>query len=219
MNPTVGEQQMPKTKPVYNFFKRVLDIFSSFILLLFCLPIFLVVAIIVRCDGGPAIYKQKRVGKDGKDFVIYKFRSMCINADEKIEKSMSEEEFKQFKQEYKLDSDPRITKVGKLIRKTSIDELPQLWCILKGDMSFVGPRPVPRDELLANYTKEQIEQIVSVKPGLTGYWQAYSRNESSYASHKRQDQELYYVNHVSFWLDVKIIVKTFGRVFSGKGAS
>ncbi len=219
MKTATNGQSTPKAKTFYSFIKRVADIVLSFVFLLVCLPIYLVTAIIVKSDGGPAIFKQIRVGKGGKDFVIYKFRSMCVNADEKIERSLSEEDFKKFKLEYKLDGDPRVTKVGKFIRKTSIDELPQFWCIFKGDMSFVGPRPVPRDELLANYTQEQIDQIVSVKPGLTGYWQAYSRNESSYASHQRQDQELYYVNNISFWLDVKIVIKTFGRVFSGKGAS
>lgn len=207
-----------KLNPFYSFFKRLFDIVFSVTVLIGFSLLFLVVALMVKKDGGPAIYKQMRVGKNGKEFPIYKFRSMCVDAD-KLNQSLSAEDLERFKKEYKLDDDPRVTKVGKFIRKTSIDELPQFWCILKGDMTLVGPRPVPLDELRNNYTARQIEQIVSVKPGLTGYWQAYSRNESSYESNKRQNEELFYVNNMSAWLDIKIIFKTFGRVFSGKGAS
>ena len=114
--------------------------------------------------------------------------------------------------------DPRITKLGNFLRKSSLDELPQLWNIIRGDMSLVGPRPLLPSELTGNYTPEERQQLMSMQPGLTGYWQAMSRNESSYLTGERQMQELYYIGRVSFLMDVKIILKTVERVITGKGA-
>ena len=185
--------------------------------LLFIWPVLLIVALLVRRDKGPAFYAQTRVGKDGHLFSVYKFRSMKMGA-ERLEDFLTPEELAEYKKEYKLHHDPRITPIGNFLRKSSIDELPQLWNILRGDMSLVGPRPLLESELIGNYTPEERERLLSVRPGLTGYWQAMSRNESSYITGERQQQELYYIDRVSLGMDVKILFMTVKRVFSGKGA-
>ncbi|MBR5524626.1 MAG: sugar transferase [Clostridia bacterium] len=201
----------------YLFFKRLFDIVLSAMALLFIWPVLLIVALLVRRDKGPAFYAQTRVGKDGHLFSVYKFRSMKMGA-ERLEDFLTPEELAEYKKEYKLHHDPRITPIGNFLRKSSIDELPQLWNILRGDMSLVGPRPLLESELIGNYTPEERERLLSVRPGLTGYWQAMSRNESSYITGERQQQELYYIDRVSLGMDVKILFMTVKRVFSGKGA-
>ena len=201
----------------YLFFKRLFDIVLSAMSLLFIWPVLLIVALLVRRDKGPAFYAQTRVGKDGHLFSVYKFRSMKMGA-ERLEDFLTPEELAEYKKEYKLHHDPRITPIGNFLRKSSIDELPQLWNILRGDMSLVGPRPLLESELIGNYTPEERERLLSVRPGLTGYWQAMSRNESSYITGERQQQELYYIDRVSLGMDVKILFMTVKRVFSGKGA-
>ena len=206
-----------QTKKPYLFFKRLFDIVLSAMALLFIWPVLLVVGLLVRRDGGPAIYAQTRVGQDGHLFSVYKFRSMKMGA-ERLEDFLTPEELAEYKKEYKLHHDPRITKIGNFLRKSSIDELPQLWNILRGDMSLVGPRPLLESELVGNYTAEQRQQLLSVRPGLTGYWQAMSRNESSYRTGERQQQELYYIDRVSLDMDIKVLFMTVKRVFSGKGA-
>lgn len=217
-NTDVKLKKLNSINPVFAFFKRTFDILISLIFLIVLSPLFLILAIVIKRDGGSAFYTQRRIGKNGKVINVYKFRSMRPNAD-RLEDFLTPEELEQYRKDYKLEHDPRITKVGHVLRKTSLDELPQLLCILKGDMSLIGPRPVLDDELKGNYSDEQIERLLSVRPGLTGYWQAYSRNESSYLDGDRQRQELYYIDHVSLWLDIKIIFKTIGRVVSGKGAN
>ena len=201
----------------YLFLKRLFDIVLSAMALLFIWPVLLIVALLVRRDKGPAFYAQTRVGKDGHLFSVYKFRSMKMGA-ERLEDFLTPEELAEYKKEYKLHHDPRITPIGNFLRKSSIDELPQLWNILRGDMSLVGPRPLLESELIGNYTSEERERLLSVRPGLTGYWQAMSRNESSYITGERQQQELYYIDRVSLGMDVKILFMTVKRVFSGKGA-
>ena len=201
----------------YLFLKRLFDIVLSAMALLFIWPVLLIVALLVRRDKGPAFYAQTRVGKDGHLFSVYKFRSMKMGA-ERLEDFLTPEELAEYKKEYKLHHDPRITPIGNFLRKSSIDELPQLWNILRGDMSLVGPRPLLESELIGNYTPEERERLLSVRPGLTGYWQAMSRNESSYITGERQQQELYYIDRVSLGMDVKILFMTVKRVFSGKGA-
>lgn len=217
-NTDVKLKKQNSMNPVFAFFKRTFDILISLIFLIVLSPLFLILAIVIKRDGGSAFYTQRRIGKNGKVINVYKFRSMRPNAD-RLEDFLTPDELEQYRKDYKLEHDPRITKVGHVLRKTSLDELPQLLCILKGDMSLIGPRPVLDDELKGNYSDEQIERLLSVRPGLTGYWQAYSRNESSYLDGDRQRQELYYIDHVSLWLDIKIIFKTIGRVVSGKGAN
>ena len=204
-------------KPVYPRVKRVLDVVLSLMALLVIWPVMLIIAILVKMDGGPAFFAQYRVGRNGRLFKLYKFRSMKNGAD-RLEEMLSPEELAEYSKEYKLQNDPRISKLGSFLRKSSLDELPQLWNIIHGDMSLVGPRPLLPSELTGNYTPEERQMLMSVAPGLTGYWQAVARNESSYATGERQKQELYYIGRVSFWMDVKIILMTVKRVITGKGA-
>lgn len=204
-------------KPIYPRIKRGLDVVVSIFALLLIWPVMLVIALLVRRDGGPAFFAQSRVGRNGRLFRLYKFRSMKVGA-ERLEDILSPEELELYRQEYKLQNDPRVTKLGNFLRKSSLDELPQLWNIIRGDMSLVGPRPLLPSELTGNYTPEERQQLMSMQPGLTGYWQAMSRNESSYVTGERQRQELYYVGRVSFKMDIKIIFMTVKRVVTGKGA-
>lgn len=206
-----------KKKGIYPAIKRVLDVTLSLVAMAVLLPVFLVVAVLVKLDGGPIFYAQTRVGRNGKPFRVYKFRSMKPGA-ERLEDFLTPEELAEYRKEYKLVKDPRVSKVGGFLRKSSLDELPQMLNIIKGDMSLVGPRPLLESELKGNYTQEQRQQLLSVRPGLTGYWQAMSRNESSYITGQRQQQELYYIGRVSFLMDLKIVFMTVKRVFSGKGA-
>ena len=158
-------------------------------------------------------YSHKRVGKNGKEIGILKFRSMVLNADKMID-DFTEEQKQEYKENYKLENDPRVTKFGKFIRKTSLDELPQLFNIFLGSISIVGPRPVTQEETLL-YGKDR-DLLLSVKPGLTGLWAASGRSNVSYE--ERMRLELQYVNECSFWYDIKIIFKTIIPVFKGHGA-
>lgn len=203
-----------KKKPVYDFFKRIFDIVCSLIALIILSPVFLIMAILVKTTSeGPAFFAHKRVGKNGKEIKIYKFRSMVTNAEELI-KQFTPEQKAEYEKNFKLENDPRITKVGKFMRKTSLDELPQLLNILKGDISIVGPRPVTEveTEIYGNYR----DMLLSVKPGLTGFWAANGRSDTTYT--RRRAMEIYYVKNRSLWLDIKIIFKTFASVFKGEGA-
>lgn len=219
-----------KTSLAYRGCKRVFDFVSS----LFCgmillIPMMIIAAVISVKDFGSPFYKQKRVGKDGRPLYIYKFRSMKRGADN-LEAMLTPEQLAAYKREYKLDDDPRLigykkegdgTKCfGAKIRSMSIDELPQILfniCIL-GNMSVVGPRPILQSELEENYTPEEQKILLSVKPGLTGYWQAYARNDVGYQNHERQDMELCYVKNQSVWLDINILFKTVEAVIYKKGA-
>ena len=204
-------------KPVYPRVKRVLDVVLSVMALLVIWPVMLIIAILVMLDGGAPFYAQSRVGRNSRLFKVYKFRSMKKGAD-RLEEMLTPEELAEYSKEYKLQNDPRVSKLGNFLRRSSLDELPQLWNIIRGEMSLVGPRPLLPSELTGNYTPEERQKLMSVAPGLTGYWQAMSRNESSYATGERQKQELYYIGRVSFWMDVKIILMTVKRVITGKGA-
>lgn len=200
----------------YQIVKRLLDIVlsSAGIIILSPLLLFLAAAVIMN-DGGMPIYSHRRIGKDGKRIRIYKFRSMRMDAGD-LEKLLTPEQLEQYHTEFKIDNDPRITKIGNFIRKTSLDELPQLFNILGGSLSIVGPRPIVEEETKI-YGKD-IAKLLSVKPGLTGYWQAYARNEASYETGERQAMEMYYIDHQSLWLDIKIVFKTFSSVIQRKGA-
>ncbi len=201
----------------YRFVKRVFDIFASGLFLIVLSPVYLILAIIVKCsDGGKVFYKHKRVGKGGKEIYIPKFRSMRKDAD-KLEDALTPEQLEQYKKEYKIDNDPRITKVGNFLRKTSLDELPNVWAIFTGKISIVGPRPLMEEEVKEKYG-EQAEKLLSVKPGMIGWWSANGRSNTTYASGKRQELELYYVDNCSIWLDIKIIFKTIFSVFKREGA-
>ena len=156
-------------KEIYKIVKRGMDIFIASISLVLLLPLFLIITIAIKLDSkGKVIFKHKRIGKDGKEIYIYKFRTMVENAQDLI-KSFTPEQKKEFRENFKLENDPRITKVGNFLRKNSLDELPQLINILKGDLALIGPRPVINDELEKYSTNKS--KFLSVTPGLTGYWQ------------------------------------------------
>ena len=203
-----------KKKPIYDFIKRAFDIVCSGLALLVLSPVFLVLILLIRRDGGPAFYTQVRVGKDGKLFRIYKFRSMCINADspEMLEKLRKFNEMDG--PAFKMKNDPRVTKIGRFIRKTSLDELPQFFNIFKGDMTFVGPRPALEREV-AQYAPEHHERLL-VKQGLTCYWQCSGRNNIGFEEWMQMD--IKYVRERSLWTDLKILLKTVPAVLSGNGA-
>lgn len=207
-----------KEKPVYDFFKRVFDVILSGLAIVVLSPLMLGLAIAVRSDGGPAIYSQKRVGKNGKHFRIYKFRSMCVNADspEMLAKlaAMNEMDGPAFK----IKNDPRITKVGRFIRRTSLDELPQLFNILKGDMSLVGPRP--ERPLFVEKFKEEIPRYMvkhQVRPGLTG-WAQVNGLRGDTSIRKRIEYDIYYIENWTLGFDLKIILMTFFTGFVNKNA-
>ena len=203
-----------KPKPAFDFVKRVLDIVCSLIALILLSPAFLILAILVKATSeGPVFFAHRRVGKGGKEIKIYKFRSMVTNAEELI-KQFTPEQKAEYEKNFKLENDPRITKIGSFMRKTSLDELPQLINILKGDLSIVGPRPVMDVEtrIYGNYR----DMLLSVKPGLTGFWAANGRSATSYK--RRRAMEIYYVKNRSLLFDAKIIFKTFISVFKGEGA-
>lgn len=198
----------------YDFVKRGIDVLIGTIGLIICLPFFIIIAIAIKLDSkGPVFFKHKRIGKNGKDLYIYKFRTMIQDAEEAI-KRFTPEQRKEYEENYKLEDDPRVTRVGKILRKTSIDELPQIINILKGEMAIIGPRPVVKDEL-EKYGKNK-NRFLSVPPGLTGYWAANGRSDVSYE--ERMNMELYYVDHRSLLLDLKIFIKTIGSVLTGRGA-
>lgn len=204
-------------KKCYFFFKRVFDIFSSALFLIIFSWLYLILAVAVKCsDGGPVFYKHERVGKNGKTIYIPKFRSMKKNAD-RLEDMLTPEQLEKYKTEYKIDNDPRITKLGAFLRKTSLDELPNIWAVFVGSISLIGPRPIMRSEAEEKYGKD-MAKLLSVKPGMIGWWAANGRNNSTYGTGERQKLELYYVDHCSALLDIKIIFKTIGGVLKRTGA-
>jgi len=199
----------------YLFVKRAVDIVGSLLGLIVLSPLFLIIAIAIKIDDkGSAFYSHKRVGQFGKEVYIHKFRSMKTDADN-LEEMLTPEELEIFMSEFKLENDPRITKVGNFLRKTSLDELPQLLNILKGDLTLIGPRPIVEEEL--EHYGEDVDKLLSVKPGLTGYWQAYARNDAIYATGERQKMELHYVDNRSLIFDIKIFFMTFISVFKKTG--
>lgn len=202
-----------KESALYNIAKRALDIIASTLGLIILSPILLVVAILIKLESkGPAIFSQKRIGLNKKEFKMYKFRSMVQNAEELKEKLAKENEMSG--PMFKMKNDPRVTKVGRFIRKTSIDELPQLINVLKGEMSLVGPRPsLPKE--VSKFEPWMLKRL-SVKPGLTCYWQVSGRNNIDFENWMKLD--LQYVNDRSFWLDLKLIFKTARVLFGDKNA-
>ncbi len=184
------------------FFKRFFDIVFSFLgIILTSIPM-LIIALIIKIDSnGPVFFKQERIGKNGKVFKILKFRSMCVGA-EKIGSRV-----------YSGKGDTRVTRVGKLLRATSLDEIPQIFSVLKGDMSFIGPRPplTYHPWTLDKYTEEQ-KRMFEVRPGITGWAQVNGRKEVEW--NKRIELSVWYVDHLSMWLDIKILFKTILKVLS-----
>ncbi len=200
----------------YLIIKRVLDVLLSMIALFLLSPVFLILIILIKIDSkGSVFYKHKRIGKNGEYIYLYKFRSMYSNSKERLEELLKDEKIrKEWEKNYKLENDPRITKVGNVLRKTSLDELPQLLNILRGDMSIVGPRPVIDGEI-EKYGINK-EKFLSVTPGLTGWWACNGRSCTTYE--ERMDLELYYVDHCSILLDIKCILKTVIAVVKKDGA-
>lgn len=206
-------QTICSRRSLYCFFKRIGDITLSAAALVILSPILLLAALLIKLeDGGNVIYIQERNGINGKVFRMYKFRSMCVNA-EKIHKDLLDQN-ELDGPAFKMKNDPRITKIGKFIRKTSIDELPQLINIIKGDMSIVGPRPLPTYETVQ--CNEYQNQRLLVKPGLTCYWQCCGRNNISFDEWIEMD--LRYIREAGILTDMKLIVKTFGAVIRSDGA-
>ena len=198
----------------YVYVKRIIDFIISSIALVLLLPIFLLISIAIRLDSeGPIFFAHTRIGKNGKPIKIYKFRTMVVNAEEMIKK-FTPEQMKEYKENYKLNNDPRITKVGNFLRKTSLDELPQLINIIKGDLALIGPRPVVKAEL--EKYGENASKFLSVTPGLTGKWAANGRSISAYD--ERMQLELYYVDNISLKMDLKIFFKTIVAVIKREGA-
>lgn len=201
-------------KTPYKVVKRIIDVVLSTMALIVLSPIFLIIALAIKIESrGPVFFKHTRIGKNGKIIKIYKFRSMVENAEELIQK-FTPEQMKEYKENYKLTNDPRITKVGKFLRKTSLDELPQLINIIKGELSIIGPRPVVQEEL-EKYGPDA-QKFLSVTPGLTGYWAANGRSCTSYE--ERMKMELYYVDNISLKMDIKVFFKTIEAVIKREGA-
>lgn len=198
---------------LYEVIKRLIDVVCSFLGVLVLSPLFIIIAIIIKTTSkGPVFFSQRRVGKNGKEFYMYKFRSMVINAEELKERLADQNEMSG--PMFKMKDDPRVTKVGKFIRKTSIDELPQLWNVLKGDMSLVGPRPsLPKE--VAQF-EDWMHRRLDVKPGLTCYWQISGRNNIDFEDWMKLD--IKYVDERSTWIDIKLIFKTVGVLFGDKNA-
>ena len=205
---------VPRANIFYRFIKRAFDVAASLLGLLFVSPILLIVmlAIIIE-DGGSPIFFQPRIGQNCTTFRMVKLRSMRKDAEALLD-CLSDEQKKEFAENFKLQDDPRITRTGKFIRRTSIDELPQLWNVVRGDMSLVGPRPplLVEEEAYGPH----LAKVMSVRPGITGYWQVHGRSDTNFR--ERIEMNEYYIDHRSIGLDLKILVDTVGVVIGGKGA-
>ena len=201
------------SKKVYLKKKRLLDILLSFLGIILLLPIFFIIALAIKIDSkGSIFFVSTRIGKNGKPFKLLKFRTMLPNAEELI-KTFSSEQIKEFKENFKLkNGDPRVTNVGNFLRKTSLDELPQLINVLKGELSIIGPRPIILEDL--NKFHNNKTKFLSVTPGLTGYWVANRTSDTTYE--QRILMELFYVDNISFKLDIKIFIKTIYIVIAQK---
>ncbi|WP_368236372.1 sugar transferase [Clostridium perfringens] len=217
MDKVQGEEyiKVNDSNRVYLFSKRIIDILGAAFGLIILSPLFLIVAIAIKIEDnkGSVLFSQKRVGQYGKEFNMYKFRSMVSNAEELKAKLIAQNEMSG--PMFKMKHDPRITKVGKFIRKTSIDELPQLINVLKGEMSLVGPRPSLPNEV-AKFEPWMLERL-EVKPGLTCYWQVMGRNNIDFEDWMKLD--IKYVQDRNFWVDIKLIFKTFFVLFGDESAS
>jgi exopolysaccharide biosynthesis polyprenyl glycosylphosphotransferase len=204
---------VPKVKVPHMFWKRLIDMTVSSLALLVLLPVMFIIALLVRLESpGPIIFRQIRIGRYGKPFIFYKFRSMRENAQElrPLIEHMNEKDGTVFK----IKHDPRITKTGRVLRKYSLDELPQLFNVLKGDMSLVGPRPLAASDVCM--LDMPYYRRLAVPPGCTGLWQVSGRSNMDFEEWMRLD--LYYVDNISFGLDMKILMKTIPAVLKGEGA-
>jgi Undecaprenyl-phosphate galactose phosphotransferase WbaP len=196
--------------------KRAIDVAGALLLGLVFSPLILAIVLFMRRDGGPVIYRHRRIGRDGRPFDCLKFRTMVPNADQVLRNLLEHDpELKaEWARDHKLRHDPRVTPIGAFLRRTSLDELPQIWNVLRGEMSLVGPRPVVREELM-RYGRN-VWAYFAAKPGLTGLWQVNGRNDTSYR--RRVVLDTYYVRNQSFLLDLYILLKTTRVVVGGSGA-
>lgn len=201
-------------KKVYLAIKRLIDIIGSLIGIILLSPLYIIIAILIKFDSpGKVVFGHTRKGKGGKDIKVYKFRTMYSNSSEIFE-SFTPEQKEEYYTNFKLDNDPRVTKLGGFLRKTSLDELPQLFNILKGDMTIIGPRPIVEKEV--EKYGDKAEKLFSVVPGLGGYWQANGRSDTTYE--ERVEMDMYYIDHMCFTLDAKILFQTIFSVLKGEGA-
>ncbi len=200
--------------PAYWTCKRICDVFVSLVMLIVLSPLYLVISLLIALTSeGPVIYRHQRIGKAGRVINVLKFRTMVKDAEECIA-FFTPEQKREWEDKFKLEDDPRITSIGRLLRKSSLDELPQLVNVLRGEMSLVGPRPVVAAEL-EKYGANK-DRFLSVTPGLTGYWQAYARSGCDYC--RRMRMELEYVDHANLLWDMQILLATCKTVLQGKGA-
>ena len=200
----------------YRYIKRGLDIGASIVVtVVMAVPVAATcVAICLESPGTP-VFCHERVGKGGRRIGVFKLRTMYIDAEENMRDYLSPAQIAQWESEHKVDNDPRVTKIGRFLRKTSLDELPQFLNVLAGQMSVVGPRPVTAAEL--GHFGDDLPEVLSVRPGITGFWQAYARNDATWESGKRQRMELYYVRNISAGLDARIFFRSFGAIFGLTG--
>lgn len=205
-----------ESKIFYRFIKRGIDIVCASCGLVLLSPILLIVVFLIKCESkGPIFFTQKRIGLNGKFIYILKFRTMVQNAEEVLQELLKDKKYREeWYLKHKFENDPRITKIGKFLRKTSLDEVPQFINVIKGDMSLIGPRPLVEGELDAHNGNHKIYE--SVRPGISGWWAANGRSDTTYE--ERLSLEYYYVKNCSLLLDIKCILKTIGVVIFRKGA-
>ena len=203
-------------RPIRESLKRTFDVSGAILLGLIFSPLIVVIAVVLRREGGPVIFRHRRIGRDGKAFDCLKFRSMVPDADRVLRDLLQQHsELKaEWLRDHKLRNDPRITAAGRFLRRTSLDELPQLWNVIRGEMSLVGPRPVVREELLRYGRCACI--YLSARPGVTGLWQVTGRNNTDYR--RRVAMDVYYVRRQNLFLDLYILLKTTHVVLGGRGA-
>ena len=216
-NDIVLDSSIAKSRVLYKIIKRTFDILVSIIGCIMLLPIMIIVKIsyIISKDYNSIFYTQTRIGKNGKEFKLYKFRSMIPNADEVLKQLLKQPKYKkEWDRNQKLENDPRITKMGRVLRKTSLDELPQMINVLKGDMSMIGPRPLVKGELDSHNGNHQIYE--SVRPGISGWWAVNGRSATTYE--KRLELEYYYCENCCLMLDIKCFFMTIKTVLCKKGA-
>ena len=202
----------------YNrIIKRIFDLTVSFLSLVILIPLGVLLSVLIYIDNpGPVVFSHTRIGKSGKEFPCYKFRTMVLEAEKILENHLAENEEakKEWEKDFKLKNDPRITKVGFFLRKTSLDEFPQIINVIKGEMSLVGPRPIVKAEV--EKYKECIHDYYLVPPGITGLWQVNGRSDTTYEERVQMDS--WYVRNWSIWIDIVYIIKTFKVVIERKGA-
>ncbi|MDO4797482.1 MAG: sugar transferase [Coriobacteriales bacterium] len=200
----------------YRYAKRALDIVASLVIIVvMAIPVLIVcIAISIESHGLP-MFRQERVGRNGKPFLMFKLRTMYADAEGNMERYLTPEQMREWEAEHKVADDPRVTKIGRFLRRTSLDEIPQFMNVLVGQMSVIGPRPVTREEL--KWYGSDLDEILSVRQGVTGYWQAYARNDVTWESGERQEMELYYVRHMCASLDARIFFSTFGAIVGRTG--